>query len=384
MRNDGMANAMDVGSRSLLTSRVMRTPILAGLALVTLLAPVVRAAPVTLVVSQPPTDCGDPENKFGHALAAVGPHLLVGAPGEVCGFAHLIDGRTGTGLLTLRSPIDLEANAFGTAVAAAGRNLVVSAPGESAVWVFDRRTGALHNSFGDPACCTPGFEASAFGASVAAIDHRRVAVGAPGGDGVVHVFDVPSGGLLRTIQNPTPGVGRHFGRSLAVAGRHLLVGAPIDGPSSSVGGAFVIDPETGGVVLSLAAPVPTPGDRFGAAVAAQRGRFLVGAPGALTAYLFGHTGAVVRSFDDPAGQAGSAFGAAVALRGGSALVGARFFDPGDGQGAAFLFRWRTGALVDQLAGLEFGDDAGASVALLPGGFAVGAPTQGAGYVVIER
>ena len=232
----------------------MRT-IIAGLALTILLAPVVRAAPTTLVVHQPATGCGDPEDKFGYALAAVGPHLLVGAPGEVCGFAHLIDGRTGAGLLTLRSPIDLEANGFGTAVAAAGRILVVSAPRENAVYVFDRRTGNLINALENPACCAPGFEV--FGASVAALDGRRVAVGALGGDGTVYVFDV-SGSLLKTIPNPTPGTGRRFGRSLAIAGRYLLVGAPIDGPSSSVGGAFVIDPATGAVVLPLAAPVPTP------------------------------------------------------------------------------------------------------------------------------
>lgn len=361
----------------------MRT-IIAGLALTILLAPVVRAVPTTLVVHQPATGCSDPEDKFGHALAVVGPHLLVGAPGEVCGFAHLIDGRTGAGLLTLRSPIDLEANGFGTAVAAAGRSLAVSAPRENSVYVFDRRTGHLINSLLDPACCAPGFEASEFGASVAALDSRRVAVGAPGGDGTVYVFDVPGSGLLKTIPNPTPGTGRRFGRSLAIAGRHLLVGAPIDGPSTSVGGAFVIDPATGAVVLPLAAPVPTPGDRFGAAVAAQRGRLLIGAPGGLMAYLFASDGELLQSFADPAGQIGSAFGAAVALRGAGILVGAPYFDPGEDQGAAFLFRQRTGALVDQVPGLEFGDAAGLAVALLPGGLAVGAPTQDNGYVVIER
>ncbi len=360
----------------------MRMRLLAVVVLAAALAPGARVLAARIVVGQPVTGCADPEDKFGLALDALGPNLLVGAPGEVCGFAHLLDGRTGAELLTVRSPVDDEANGFGTAVADAGRHFLVSAPAEDAVYLFHGRTGEHLVTYANPGCCFGGF-----GAAVVALDRWRIAVGTPfAGDGVVHVFELETGALLDTISNPTPGIGRRFGTSLAAARGALLVGAPIDPfpPSTSAGGAFVIDPDTGAVRAVLEAPAPTPGDRFGAAVAALSGRLLVGAPGVAAAHLFTRSGRFVRSFAHPTGQAASSFGAAVALRGGRVLVGAPFSDAGDVEGAAFLFRARSGALEDEVLGQDFDDGLGRAVTFLRGGFAAGAPTQNSGYVVLVR
>lgn len=360
----------------------MRTIPFAILALSTMLLRVAPAIAETIVVTEPPNDCGDPEDKFGRALASAGSNLLVGAPGEVCGYAYLVHGKTGEMLLTLQSPLDEEANAFGGAVAAGGRNLVVAAANEDAVYVFDRKTGALRQTLPSPTCCFTGF-----GASVAALGGNRVAVGAPtDGDGTVYVFDVESGDVTATIPNPTPGTGRLFGTSLAVAGRSLLVGAPIDPfpPTSSAGAAFVVNPNDGSLLVTLTAPTPNPSDQFGRAVAARPGQLLVGARGTASAYLFDASGAFIRTFDDPASQPGSGFGGAVALRGRRAVVGAPLSDGGDVEGAAYLFRASTGALLDSVEGNDFLDALGTSVALLRKGFAAGAPTQGSGYVLIVR
>jgi hypothetical protein len=110
--------------------------------------------------------------------------VLVGAPlddtvGDELGAAYLFDGATGALLLTLHDPAPTYHAHFGSAVAAAGPNLLIGAPGESyndlrTTYMFDGSTGALLQSYFNPS--PVGF--GQFGRSVAAVG-SYVVVGAP-------------------------------------------------------------------------------------------------------------------------------------------------------------------------------------------------------------
>lgn len=173
------------------------------------------AAPADgVTVGQPTTDCSDPVNAFGRALARAGKGLLVDASGELCGFRHLLDGRTGRELRQFRSPLNQEGNGFGIAVGMLGsKTALIGAPNEDAAYAFDIGNGALRATFAAPGACCRGF-----GLSIAGVG-ARVVVGA------VYLFDARSGALR----------GRFFfgddyqagsGASVAFLRRGIAVGAP--------------------------------------------------------------------------------------------------------------------------------------------------------------
>jgi len=64
-----------------------------------------------------------------------------------------------------------------------------------------------------------------------AVSGNTVVVGAPWDDtgasdaGSAYVFDATTGGLLRTLNNPTPAASDYFGNSVAVSGNTVVVGA---------------------------------------------------------------------------------------------------------------------------------------------------------------
>jgi VCBS repeat-containing protein len=163
-------------------------------------------------------------------------------------------------------------------------------------------------------------------------------VGTTAAAGAVRVYDA-GGNLVRTLSNPTPVAGEHFGAAVAVVGIYAVVGAP-DGGAGSV---YLFDLGTGALVRTLGGPSPTAGDKFGAALGALGTFVLVGSPGRSNgvgaAYLFNPaTGGLLRTYANPSPVAGDAFGTAVVSVGGYPLVGA----PGDDSagldaGAAYLF-----------------------------------------------
>src|SRR5262249_500542 len=102
--------------------------------------------------------------------------------------------------------------------------------------------------------------------------------------GVVHVFDIASGTLLRSISNPASNRRQGVGQAVAFVGGHLLVGSPWADPFApfeGVGGvAFLFDPASGDLLRTFENPSPNRYDGFGTAVAALGADVLVGAPGA--------------------------------------------------------------------------------------------------------
>ncbi len=259
------------------------------------------------------------------------------ASGEWDEVAHVTDGSVGIG------------DGFGTAVAVADGSLIVGAPeqgdGRGAVYVFQRgsddawtlvtRLESAGGQAGDN-----------FGRSLA-LDGDGLLVGATGqgGAGAVVEFKRESGGAAWTqVGTLTPGAadGRgRFGRSLALDGDRLLVGTPDQG---SDGAAYLYRRDASGqwTEEAMLSPGTEPVAGFGIAVSLTGGRALVAAPntnqvrGAV--FAFERTGSdwlpkgvVTASGSTP----GMAFGASIAFADNELWVGA----PGasGAMGAVFVF-----------------------------------------------
>jgi cysteine-rich repeat protein len=280
---------------------------------------------------------------FGQAIAVLGANLIVGAPlhdstdAINSGIAYLLSGTTGAVLRTFEDPVPDPGDEFGFAVAGVGPWVVVGAP-------FDGTAGPQA--------------------------------------GAVYVFDGATGGLVRTLLNPTPGRNDRFGWALAAAGTDILIGAPQDDTGAGSGGAvYRYNGATGALNQVYLNSSPHPGDQFGFAVAALGASVIVGAPGRDAAgsvvpplldigaaYLFnGSTAVLMRTFVSPNQNTEDGFGWSVAAVGTAVLVGAPFDHAGSAKsGAAYLFNGSTGALLSTLmkATRVANDDYGFKVAAL--------------------
>ncbi len=231
---------------------------------------------------------------FGRSVASLGNNMLVGAYQKQVGAAvdagkaYLLNGTTGSLIRTFQKPTPVSGDNFGRSVYPIGNNVLVGAPGDDtggvdagAVYLFDGNTGQPLRVFRNP---TPAFE-DEFGNEIAATGNT-VIVGAHQDDlgamnaGVVHLFDLNTGDLIRTIPNPTPAAGDKFGRSMTVVGSNqVLVGAPFDGFGAlEAGSAYLFDIATGQLLQSFHNPSPASRDRFGWSVLGIGDGIAIGAP----------------------------------------------------------------------------------------------------------
>jgi hypothetical protein len=230
---------------------------------------------------------------FGGAVAAMGSNVLIGAPldhasGKEAGAAYLFDGSTGNLLRTFQKKTPAEGDWFGVSLAAAGNRVLVGAMQDDtsgtdagAVYLFDAGTGELLHAIPDYANAEAG---DWFGVAVAAVGDSFVA-GAPLNDtgqkdaGWCSVFDGATGDRLKSLPNPVAMAGDNFGRSLAVMGEMVLVGAPgtkVLGPGGVV---WPMGSNAGGLASdAIRNPTRTVGDDFGFALASNATHLLVGAP----------------------------------------------------------------------------------------------------------
>ena len=112
----------------------------------------------------------------------------------------------------------------------------------NAAYVFDASTGNLVSTLADP---VPGI--NDFGASVA-VRGNTVVVGAYAADtgaadsGAACIFDAPSGGLLASLADPVPVASDQFGSSVSISGTIVAVGTPLwDGTSMNRGDVYLFD-----------------------------------------------------------------------------------------------------------------------------------------------
>ena len=222
---------------------------------------------------------------FGFAVAIDGRHALVGAPGhDQRGAAYLFDVISGKEVLALRPSVATVPIAFGASVALDDRWIVVGAPGPQpfpldpgAVYVFDRRGGALVWRLAPPDLAFGFPDFASFGAAVS-VDRDRVLAGAPGDApaGSAYLFDARTGVQLWKLTPPVDPAPKSFGWSVSLHGERAAVG-DVEADTNR-GAVHVFDAATGQRLYTVQAPDGHPGDGFGTSVALDGRYLVVGAP----------------------------------------------------------------------------------------------------------
>ena len=186
-----------------------------------------------------------PRDKFGHSIDALNGKLVVGAPGTVIddemqvGQVYVYNTRTWELLYTLEHPDPDSNDLFGMPVMFAeesdsgeGDKIAVSAindgfADEGAVYVFDAESGRHLDTIKSPQKIKGGFSGNQFGTSLS-VAGERLAIGDPNrffGDkkenartGGAYVYDITTGELLYTIENPVSDSSDAFGYHLGFVG----------------------------------------------------------------------------------------------------------------------------------------------------------------------
>jgi hypothetical protein len=273
------------------------------------------------------------------------------------------DGLTATLAQTINSPTPATDGRFGDSISISGKYALIGARNEGSykgrAHIFDMTNGQLVHTLGD---FTIGGSFPGFGYS-SDIEGNYAAVGSygepgPAGEydaGVVRVYDVTSGNLLYTIQNPTQTKANDwFGQSLRISGIYLIVGTWRDGDvgGSESGRAHIFDMSTGNLVSTINNPSSTPtGHKFGWSVAISGNYAIIGAKSADSgkAYIFDITnGTLIKTLDNQ--TAFGEFGGAVAISGNYLIVGAHGSgdDTGGYSGKVYIYRTTSGDWSDAI------------------------------------
>jgi len=190
-----------------------------------------------------------------------------------------------------------------------------------------------------------------------------------------------------------------FGKSVAIDGDTVVIGAPDAGTGGAV---YVLRTTDGGAtygqVAKLTASDAAAGDRFGFSVAIDGDTLVIGAhvkdgyTGAVYVFRMSNGGATynqVNKLTASDAAANDYFGYSVAIDGSTIVVGAMYDgDGGYGSGAAYVFSTSDGgATYDQLAKLtasdaSLGDWFGTSVAIAGDTVVVGAGGGDAAYIFL--
>ncbi len=261
------------------TGRLQMARGVAGLALLAALLPIAFAPAAPLQAQQ-----------FGGSAAVFGEMAAIGEPGNrtLPGVVHIYD-RTADGWIESDrlelSAVTAPPDGFGHALAARGTLLLIGAPllddGRGAVVAF-RREGAQWRESFRIAAATPAADAH-FGAALA-LDDNLLAVAAPGaseGAGAVHLFTLTDAGATAFARiRPAAGTPPGFGTRLALDGDALLAATAPSRNTPTQVHAFGIDRGAGATEAlgSLEAEDLAENAGFGAALALREGTALVGAP----------------------------------------------------------------------------------------------------------
>ncbi|RCJ24923.1 hypothetical protein A6S26_17100 [Nostoc sp. ATCC 43529] len=192
---------------------------------------------------------------------------------------------------------------------------------------------------------------------------KKVLIGAYGDDtgaidtGIVHLFDVNTGKLLRTFSNPSPDKGDNFGFEVALNNKYALVGAVGDDTGAiDTGIAYLFNAKTGKLLQTFTNPNPGDGDRFGASLALDGNKILIGSPLNDTegtdsgiAYLFdAKTGKLLQTFANP-NPGIEGFGASLSFAGNNKVaIGAPRAETSPESGVVYIFDIDTGALTQTI------------------------------------
>ncbi|MDH3360796.1 MAG: FG-GAP repeat protein [Nitrosopumilus sp.] len=219
-----------------------------------------------LTISDP---YGEQGSEFGSVVAAFGDDILVANPvaftgKQQTGHVYLFDGKTGELIRTFEDNNNNNNNdssksfaRFGNSISVNQNYVLIGAPKDNSsdsqagsVFLFDGDSGELVHKITNPDPVPFG----EFGSSVKLVDDY-IFVGAPKNlgsfdvipkenpeiisqpdvnvnvnpnSGIVFVFEIKSGNLLVTLENPTPNNDEHFGMTLTSFGNNIVVGTPFD------------------------------------------------------------------------------------------------------------------------------------------------------------
>jgi len=343
-----------------------------------------------------------PYNHFGSSVAIDGTRVVVGVPqndsgASNSGRAYVFDLQGGSPSLvaTLNNPSPAADDTFGGSVAIFGNRVLIGAhrddTGKSnsgAAYLFDLFSATP--SVPVATILNPDPDTGDYFGAAVAMSGTRLAIGCPREStvddeaGRVYLYSLPAAGApayLGFVQHPLADSGDNFGGSVALSSAYLAVGAFGDDTDpagdtdeetgSRTGSAFVFN--VSGSTPSLFALLSSPGQfdnaGYGASVAAEGNRVLVGAMGAPPAalapglvYAYDMTSpspaTAVATVPNPFAGGESSFGSAVSLGGNRIAVGAPTSDAaGPKQGAVHVFQPFFAELGIELFGL----------ALAPGG-----------------
>ncbi len=360
---------------------------------------------------------------FGSSVAISGMRVVVGAVGgdtgaANAGHAYVYDvvGPTPTmPIAALTNPSPSANENFGWAVAISETFVVVGVPfdnskatGAGIVYVYDLASATPPVPVATINNPSPSLNAW-FGISVA-ISGTRLIVGASRDNtgassaGSAYVFDLSGVTPLVptiTLRNPSPATGDWFGRSVAISGTRLVVGAPKDNTGALEAGSAYYYDLAGGTptvpLLTFLNPTPETEDRFGWSVAISGTRAIVGAylddtvafdAGSAYAYeLISPTPTVPEhTLNHPSPARGHLFGHAVALSGTWLVVGTPYFDVSvTSDESAYVYDLGSGrpglpAATLKHPGPAANNEFGRSVAASGARVVVGAPNDDAGAV----
>lgn len=333
---------------------------------------------------------------FGTSVA-IGPnHIAVGAPGEQDSAGVPSQGKvylytsTGTYIRTIDNPNPVaplnagDGDLFGTSVALNTGYVIVGAPGENdttdnngKAYVFDVTDGSLVYTFNDPNPNTTEVNPNgdAFGSTVALTEdyasvcaYRENAVGLGDDTGWTYIFDLSTGTLDHSIENPNldsedeyPGdqIGEKI-NTLAITDTWTMVGNWRENEPGALGqgdsGAFFLfNNSTGATDQSIYNPKDDAldgDDRFGYAVDLNETYAVVGCPGEDSegtnsgrVYVYNPTtGSLVTTIQNPNTYNTATedrFGESIALTDNYLAVGALEEDDDDGTASGVIHIFST-------------------------------------------
>lgn len=246
---------------------------------------------------------GAADGHFGWSVAVSGSTIVVGATNELSfnfdqGSAYVFD-RQGRGWVEqkLTTSDEVEGDSFGFSVAVSGSTVVVGARNDTiggnfiqgSAYVFNRQGGSWVET--QKLTASDGAAIEQFGWSVA-VSGSTIVVGVVGDDtgggdlnqGSVYVFNRQGGSWVETqVLTASDGAANDvFGRSVAVSGSTIVVGAPFDDISGLIdhGSAYVFNHQGGGWIETqkLIVSDVTAEAHFGFSVAVSGSTIVLGAP----------------------------------------------------------------------------------------------------------
>lgn len=315
-------------------------------------------------------------DQFGGSVSAYGRRMMISKRQDDSqiregGSTYLMAGKSGVELAHIYNPSPDKFDTFGVTNLAYGGGFLTGswrddnhgAVDTGAIYRLDM-AGTVRQTYYNP---TPNDD-DRFGSAVGANDNG-VIIGAYKDDqigndtGAVYLFNADSGQLLQTFTDPTPTPGDRFGYAVAGWGSKVIVGCYRESQLAGNSGAvYVFDSMTGALEREIFNPTPNPADYFGKALAVAGDRLIVGAPKDDTAgldsgaaYIYDlNTGSLEASLFDPQPNTDGEFGVSLSSIGDDFLVGAPNTDR-DGLvdvGTVYLFDGATGSQLAELLNPE--------------------------------